>query len=1043
MNSAGNPAQTFTSPEVRVVEASAGSGKTFALARRYVQLLLNPKLHKEEIPLRSILAITFTNKASFEMKARILFFLKKTALQALSEVEEREILKPLGLAPGDAAPKAALIMQQLIHHYNFFQVQTIDSFVNAMLSGCAFKIGLSANFMIKTNSSEYLHYSLDKMIDLALKDKKLKRIFDEFVHQYLFLENKTGWFPKQDILELLSALYQQSNMYGLNFMPGAVGADKLFKIKSEALGLMRDLFDNIPEGTNAGFVRSLDKFVTNNKQGFDIDTLSAYFNREVYPANKGVKVPATVKRLWERIRKKLKDLSEAEATSLFNPYIAMFDEAALLFKDAAQKDDVLFLEQLNKETRALFDKDAVTVEELYYRLATRFRHYLVDEFQDTSRLQWKNLHLMVEEALSTGGTLFYVGDKKQAIYSFRGGDVGLFDEIKARFGHFNVYTEQLARNFRSCEALVNFNNHVFSLDNLTRFIGLKEGHEADKKKKEAVVFADEDYAKLARVFDTSQQVPRDDKKGGYVRVERIEEKKKETRDEIIKEKLLKLVGGLKGRCSLSDIAILCRDNKEVEECTAWLLEEGIFVESERTLNIKENPLIGELMAFLRFLHSPIDNVAFAEFILGDIFTCASGLSKDAAHHFVFSLRSRLRGEGDFYLYREFRRAYPDAWDQLIDEFFRNIGLYPLYELMMSMVERLGVMKNFPNQQGFVMRFVELIKKCEDEDSDVASFLEHFEGLENEELYVNVSDTDAIRIQTVHKSKGLEFPVVILPFLGMEMHVGTGGGLGQRSFILDFSEDHLRLMRIKNKYLPFSQELRAVHHREYVQSFLNEINSIYVALTRAEQEMYIFIPERVGTGENFVNFLIPEEFTEVGAPAQGAPKEDKEKKKQKRIPVTDYCDWIDYLKDEFVDAGSVISRERALRGEVLHYLLAQEKMDFEQAGRQFPQFAEWDEVEQEVKAVMSAPGLTQFFEVNDGQVECEKDVVNRFGQTRRIDRLIVKDKEVWVIDYKSTREGEEGHKAQVSEYMDIIKDIYPGKAVRGFLIYLDEKKCEVV
>ena len=116
-----------------------------------------------------------------------------------------------------------------------------------------------------------------------------------------------------------------------------------------------------------------------------------------------------------------------------------------------------FLPELNRRARLLFDEGMVSVEELYYRLATRFHHYLLDEFQDTSYLQWQNLELMIEEALSTGGTLFYVGDKKQAIYGFRGGEVKLFDQVKGRFAQFNVQTENLSTNYRSEKAVVEFN----------------------------------------------------------------------------------------------------------------------------------------------------------------------------------------------------------------------------------------------------------------------------------------------------------------------------------------------------------------------------------------------------------------------------------------------------------------------------------------------------------------------------------------------------------------------------------------------------------
>ncbi|MCX5708167.1 MAG: UvrD-helicase domain-containing protein [Candidatus Omnitrophica bacterium] len=148
--------------QVFIVEASAGSGKTYTLAKRYVSLLLDPRLKPQDIPLSAILAITFTNKAAFEMKARILELLKKIALDKFTTVEEKQdILSAIGGNEKKLRQKAYLALDTLIRNYNFFQVQTIDSFINALLSGCAFKLNLSANFRIKNDYSQYLRYSLD------------------------------------------------------------------------------------------------------------------------------------------------------------------------------------------------------------------------------------------------------------------------------------------------------------------------------------------------------------------------------------------------------------------------------------------------------------------------------------------------------------------------------------------------------------------------------------------------------------------------------------------------------------------------------------------------------------------------------------------------------------------------------------------------------------------------------------------------------------------------------------------------------------------
>ncbi|OGX27283.1 MAG: hypothetical protein A3D10_08645 [Omnitrophica WOR_2 bacterium RIFCSPHIGHO2_02_FULL_48_11] len=1041
----------FLSPEVRVVEASAGSGKTYALAKRYVQLLLNPKLHLEHVPLRNILAITFTNKAAFEMKGRILEFLKKIALQEISPGAVEDVLTPIGVDPKTASQKAFEIMEALIRNYNFFQVQTIDKFINALLSGCAFKIDLTANFRIKTNSAEYLERSLDELIDRAPRDKATRKIFEYFLHQYLYLDNRTGWFPKKDILATLGNLFMQNNHYGRKFRESPFAPEDLIKKKRKILEQMKELRDILPEGAHKGFVTSLDKFLVNNVISFDVDTVSDYFAREEVPVRKDTDVPRKADNVWGSIRKNLQELCAAEAASVFNPYIQIFDRAMDQFYALTSKDDVLFLEQLNKRAGELFDEDHVTVEELYYRLATRFHHYLIDEFQDTSRLQWHNLEMMAEEALSTGGTLFYVGDKKQAIYSFRGGDVRLFDAIKERFSSFNVQVDYLANNWRSQKAIVEFNNHIFAGENLKRFIALKEQHEDEKNSRKTVFFSEADLQEVAGIFSNSQQTQQAKNDKGYVRVEYIDIDKKEERDAVMRTKLVTLVKDLRRRFAYRDITVLTRGNKEIEQLTAWFLEEGIPVESERTLNIQENKIILELMALLKFLDSPINNVSFANFILGDIFAAATGLKTEELHHFVFSLRERLRNEKDLYLYTEFRRQHAELWDNLLDGFFKNVGLYPLYELVISVYNKFACLQNFPGSQGFFMHFLELIKKHEEDHNDIESFLKHFENLSGDDLYVHIADSDALKLFTIHKSKGLEFPVVILPFLGMDIQVGMSSE-NQQSYVLREDREAMELLRLKEKYYLFSDELYQLRRQEYKKAFLSELNNVYVALTRPQYELYAFIPKKVGQALNVVKFLIPEEIYEQGAPATYDQPAAKGVSIVELGPAQ-YHDWIDYLKDEFLEHENLLNRGQRQRGEVLHFILSkignllaadkkEEMQNAVQAARsKFPNIKDLSEYLRIVTDALSAQNLHPFFYIQEGEVHTEQDIVNAQGHTKRLDRLIVKKDEVWVVDYKPSPDAQGRYQAQVREYMALLAEIYPKKKICGYLVYLDELEIE--
>jgi len=1027
----------FKSPEVRVVEASAGSGKTYALAKRYVQLLL---ASKTPVAHRSVLAITFTNKAAGEMKARIIDLLKRIALGQLPAAQAQDILKPLGLDAAAARPLAAGLMEDIIRHYHFFQVQTIDSFMNTLLAGCAFKINLSARFKIKRNAVDYLQLSLDELIDEAQTRPPVKALFEAFIRQYLFLENRSGWFPKKDLLAVLCTLFRQYTTYQMPLLtfPGDGG---VVEQKKKFLKIVREIEDIMPPDTNKTFAQALQKFILEHPAGFDIDQVSDSFARPDFPVNKEGEISGELEDLWDEARELLSGICLQEAYAVFNPYVDLFEATMAHLGRLQTKEDILFLQQLNQKTGELFDDGLVTVEELYYRLATRFHHYLIDEFQDTSAAQWRNLRMMVEEALSTGGTLFYVGDKKQAIFSFRGGESGLFDRLQREFTSFNVTPETLSKNYRSHKTIVEFNNHIFNPAHLRAFMLQQQ----ERLKNKDIVFTDEDWQRLNDVFGSSRQTPREDLAHGAVRVAIVPGKKKQERLEIIREKVLAMVRDARTRFAWSDIAVLTRDNAQVQMVTQWLIHEGIYARSERTSDVKNHPLIRELAAFLRFLHSPVDNAAFAEFVLGGLFPKASGLSPEQARDFLFSCRRQRSSRGETYFYKQFREAYPEVWREYFEGFFDQVGVYPLYELAVSICGRLRCVELFPDAQGFVMHFLELIKRREEDSCDLETFLEYFEALEDEDRFVPMPWQDAVQVLTVHKAKGLEFPVVIIPFLEMAVKVGAAEKDGGQSFIWDVQEEGMRLLRLKSSYAKFSSELCKRYAREYKQAFFAEFNNVYVALTRAICEMHILIPERTGININPLPMLIPPELFSMGE-FNGRCAVKSAQPPRKFLPDVQYKQWISHLQEEFLSESPAQAAAR-LEGEIVHFCLSKlgnlSKTDPKQAieaavaaaASRFPLKEDRNIYVKKLQTLTTQPSWKQFFYLPDAvEVLCEQEVVNRFGDTRRMDRLLVSASSVQVVDFKTSRLEAERHQQQIDEYKTLLNALYPGRKVEGFVLY---------
>lgn len=1054
-----NQFQKLSFPEVRIVEASAGSGKTYALARRYIQLLINPYLDLDEIALKNILAITFTNKAAREMKERILDFLKKISLDAYDCPEEKkDMLEYLGVNEKEATAKARGILEKLIQNFNYFQVQTIDSFINIILSGCALDLKLSANFRIKETHLEYLKYSFDECIDKVKEDRKTAKIFDNFLKQYLYIENRNSWFAKNDVIDIIAALFSNVFVYGGGFTKFDISTAEILKQKKKTFALIAALLKKCPpEGLHKKFIESLEKFIGQDEENFDLGKLGKYFEKDSLPVTKGHKLNADIIKLWKSIRNNLIQIANKEAMSLFNCYIDIFELVYDEFRNFSRKDDVLFLGELNQQAKALFNTVNLSVPELYYRLASRLKHYLIDEFQDTSKLQWDNLFFMIEEALSKQGSLFYVGDKKQAIYRFRGGEVNLFDNLRDKFSEFKPVTVNLNKNWRSQKEIVFFNNHIFSAVNLSRFIETQQPKEENSPK----YFSPEDINEIIKVFKDSEQEYIHDKDKGYVYSELIECKDADVRDDLIKQKLIVRISDLKNRFPLKDIAVLCRSNKEIELVTGWLIEERIDVESERTLNIKNNHLVKELISFLHFLNSPIDNLNFAAFIMGEIFSKASNIKTQEIRGFLFELRDEGKSNKSFYLYREFQKQYPQAWNEYISEFHKNVGLIPLYELVVSIIEKLGVFRNFPDHQGFLMRFLELIKEEEEDHAGVLDFLNFLDEIQETRLYVNFSNENAIKLLTIHKAKGLGFRVVILPFLEMDvMNMGSRARKIRTSYVVyepANSDSKLGLLRLDSKYIRFSNHLKNIYHKEYLRSFIDELNTLYVSFTRARDELYLFIPHGMPRTNNIAKTLIPDEFMERGEKFKPQNIDTENISGLMPIPTSNYKQWIEFLKEEFVDKEQIKNKTLIEQGNFMHAILTHihnlQGRDVkeiltsavESARQQWPYFKDYEKSKKLVEKLLKSKTVKQFFYIDEhtDNIYQEKELVNEFGHTKRIDRLIVKKDRVIIIDFKSASDLREEFKEQITEYMDLISQIYPSKKVEGYCILLESQKVEKV
>ncbi len=1080
-------------PQILVVRSSAGAGKTYALALQYLYLLCadtgRPGVSKHN--LSNVVAITFTNKAAAEMRSRIIDWMKRIILGLTFEgSQERPVDQIIGLLPG--APEASVVriieqnFERLLKDFYDFKVGTIDSFVNLTLKASAFKLGLPPDFDISTESSRHIGFVIQECLQQILEDRQVKEVFDRFLRNYLELEGeRAGWAPRDFLVELVSLFWKEEAKENKPFSPAA--GVHLLKNRSVAVekavrALVAAMESSPGLKTDRRFAQALQAFSIPPGNDFKV---SSYFRRDriANSLNKGSQPPVgALEDMWERIRADLAEYVESLSESKFSAYLEIYHLFKRFFtREVTYRKRLVLVEELNLLLQKIVARESF-VPELYYTLAEEYRHFLIDEFQDTNVLQWKNMETLVEEALSRGGTLFLVGDKKQAIYRWRGGNPELVDEILRQYGRYDCAERSLDTNYRSCEHIVEFNNKVFHAASIRRLVASALGEDSH---------AGEDGV-AGTYRDSAQQFTEKAAAQGYVFLERItvqdgeggtEESplSKEEAHQAAGERFARLVEELRARRIFPDrdIAVLVRRKEEARRIVRILLEMGIAVDSELTVNVKNNPLVKETIDFLRFLNNPGDDLSFAGFVTGEIFRKRTGVAPGAMLRWI--TRERLKSTAG-HLYGTFRHSYGTLWEANFLYFFARAGYLPLYDVVMLFLKKWEVLANFPEDLPYFLHLCEVILGQETgEGSNLTGFLSFWNGgpsfsgsgQEPEEPFLlkTTEGADAIKVLTIHKAKGLQFPVVILPFATLTTFADSDRRDKSRYFVS--GEAASRLLYLKRDYLQLSPSLRAHASQRDRDYLLDELNNLYVACTRAEKELYLLLPESKRRKNLFAEYSFTLEGLkqvgsgnriEIGWKTQGsasgpaAAKQAEVDSLPTEAPllhgVEGELPWMDKMRRKLEDLQG-ISREQILarqKGDVIHYILSliqtlpedYREVVNEAVLRGIERYGfhrHLREVGRTVATFFSNPSFRAFFQAGlHDTVFVEKEITSRQGFTFKIDRLVVGKDRIDIVDFKTGEGHREEHARQIEEYGSLVAEIYPGRALAKHLLYIDDGRA---
>lgn len=1065
---------------LKIYKSSAGSGKTFTLVLEYLKLVL---LHPEDY--KSILAITFTNKSAEEMKNRII-----EALVSLSSGEENSIRDILSdeLPKIDLTKNAGKALKNILHDYSSFSVSTIDSFFQRILRALAREIHLPLNMQVEVELDDAILDVTDRLLKDIGVDKELTDWLTKLAFQKM--DDEKGWNLEKDIETVAKELFKEERHNAKLLTRDEIHHHykKLVFTRQSFENKMKEYGENVLLIIqNNGLTVSDFSYGSGGVAGY-FEKICSSFNTDDYKPKVRVLDAMSDPEKWaskkSNLRNKILELAEKKLIPVLQTIINFVDAE---YKDYMTACEIIrkiyhfgivndlqkkFTEYRNENsvillsdtTRLLNDViDGSDAPFLYEKTGNRYKHLLIDEFQDTSILQWKNLLPLIINALGSGFMTLIVGDAKQSIYRWRGGNMNLllrdlFSDLK----QFKSMTKEevLSTNYRSKKNIVDFNNDFFS--------------NAPKLANEEIGMNDFPPLQLAYGPDLLQNTFINNNLGGYVKINFIknedneDEEKSGWKKNALKEMLISIKDLLSTGYQYKDICILVRKNNDGNEIANWLFQNGIEeVISPDSLLITASPKISFLISVFRFLSDNRNSIARSEIIY--YYRRYILKNNDENWHELFAdhKRSGIRkktqsSSGRTKLQTLFEGLEENAFNLFLPESFTThlsyLGKLPVYELSEQLI---SIFKLNTTQDAYIQRFLDLILEYTSKsNSSLEGFLQWWDTsskVKNCSVIIP-GNTNAIRIMTIHSSKGLQFPVVMMPFTEWPL-LPKSNELKWMNTVGTPYEDLgivavISSSRLRDTY--FSDE----YVNEINQTVIDNLNLLYVAFTRAEEKLFVSCLTDNGNDLNSISKLIFRNCKRIYSEFDGNVFEkgihevraEQSGKKESKIftqqlfsyPISRWQEKM-ALSTHSVDLLAMLDDKQMTKinyGILVHAVLAGiqktteidtviNKIVFDGLIGQ----EEKKQLKKEIAEILAVPEIKSYFD-EGYTVLAERELILPDGEVLRPDRVIVKENMATVIDFKTGRR-EKKHEEQVKRYTEILKNMNY-KSVEGKIVYLAER-----
>jgi len=1008
-------------PHVLIIDASAGTGKTHTLTQRFVQYILSKRVRHNN--LSNILAITFTNNAAREMKQRILDWLKKLALGIDCE-ERRQTLELVDLNPEQITDQAGIVLENILEHWSDFHIQTIDSFMSRILRASAHEIGMPPEIEI-TQSYDVLAESTLSIVLNGINDRNSFEELERFLELLNQEVDSFPWNPVPKIINRFKDFLQEEGkaLEKIEFEDNTELMQKKFK----------SIFEIYNKFIKNGLENRIKKDIHNAMQNWDIKRLiSAFDTQSLWFKKSGLSQELIDS--CGNLSQIVEELALLYSKSHYFHYGIFYEKFKKALNTEKRKEEIIHFDDINKILAEYLRRD--NVPEVYYRLGDTLYHFLLDEFQDTDRVQWENIQPLLFESYAKGGSFFAVGDMKQAIYLFRKADYRIMRKIIQEIKNKDQYSTSylppnvidnariipLKENFRSGNVILSYVDSIFK----DRLKQIKD-----------VIQLREDRTGLT---DYTQEAKKEYQ--GYVKTVILEKND----EELEKQVLLEILADVLKRYSPRDITILARKNKHVEKIVEWLTENSIDTASFSSLNVRKRKIIMEIVNLLKFLDTPIDNLSFATFITGDIFLRAvesqgRRIKREEIFKFIMEVSKPKNTVENFYVYFRESLEYSSLWSIFFEDLFTKVGFYPLYDLVCQCFRTFKIFEHFKEETGFLIRFLEAISTIEARGmNNIKDFLKLVaEDEEDSILNVMLPDyIDAVKVMTFHKAKGLGFPVVINMFYDEK----------DRNSVMFFEKDegNLRIYYITKSFADKFPELNRIYSEKNQDELIQSLNLTYVANTRAMNELYNIVIKRDDQYHNPCIDLF-EEFENGEKLAPSEEKISKPEPTEIKIPVK--CE-IEFIEED--SKGWSIKRIlETKRGEFFHEIMAhlifiKDNIDKELdeiiklISLRYKEIYDFKQVKKTILDFLNIDIVKEWFEEKpDRQVQQEIEYVNENGVLYRFDRVVIDKDRVTVIDFKTGTEEFDYYYTQLKNYIIMLRNLNQQKEVVGYIAFIETKK----